>query len=307
MTKPKPKGFLRKRRSDYIERPFCLCGCGQHVKKRGSKWCNGHQKERPGTGIKGPRNSRWIPRPLCLCGCGEHVRGPRQKWLNGHWMKVHYRQVCGKFKDFKGVDNPRWKGGRSRNKSNNYVSLHASLGEERIEHRQIARNALGRAPGSAIVFAARPGPGRHVTGNLVISSSHGYRALIQRRARAYDATGDPEKRWCYCCGTWDDLTALCLRVDRGCAGTHHKECACFKEHLRSSKLRPPARGPKWRMAALAWKQEVAERRRINAERRRDRPLRGKVSKSRLRKSDPPMSPIHTFQAMDYYATRREGS
>ena len=45
-------------------------------------------------------------------------------------------------------------------------------------------------------------------GQLVICQDHGYHMLLHARKRAYEATGDPEKRRCRYCKKWDDVNNM---------------------------------------------------------------------------------------------------
>ena len=286
MTDTQPPAKSKKRRSDYIERPLCACGCGVRVKRLSRKWCKGHRNVWPSgkPWAETRRRTRKMPRPLCLCGCGEPVLQPHSKWCQGHWTRVHHEQLWRPTLRF-GAEHPGWKGGRWVSPEG-YTLLDPSLGEERYEHREFARRALGRPPGSAVVFAARPRLGKYINGSLVIGPDDAYRALIQRRARAYDATGDADKRWCMCCGTWDDLATLQERVYRGCTNTWHKECANYAAHLRYFKLPKTKRGATYRQEALEWKQYLIDRQARAIERARERPLRGKCGGTRkIRRSD----------------------
>lgn len=74
----------------------------------------------------------------------------------------------------------------------------------RSEHRVVVEGVIGMELPRAAVIHHVNGDGRdNRTGNLVVCQSMGYHRLLHRRQRSYDATGDPSRRFCRFCSSWD--------------------------------------------------------------------------------------------------------
>jgi hypothetical protein len=70
------------------------------------------------------------------------------------------------------------------------------------EHRVLAEKALGKSlPINAVVHHFN---GEKCGGQLVICQNQAYHALLHARQRAYEATGDANKKRCPYCHTYDD-------------------------------------------------------------------------------------------------------
>ena len=74
------------------------------------------------------------------------------------------------------------------------------------EHRYLAAKALGK-PLPDGVDVHHHGGGKH-GGQLVICQDRNYHKLLHIRTRAYEATGDAEKRKCDICKRWDDVSNM---------------------------------------------------------------------------------------------------
>ena len=95
--------------------PFCKCGCGERVSKKGNKFIHGHNcgnqgKKHPGMNIK-PEIREFIRdntnKHLCHCGCGEYVEIKEHhftigipEFIHGHNRKkadvIRVCEKCGK-------------------------------------------------------------------------------------------------------------------------------------------------------------------------------------------------------------------
>lgn len=94
------------------------------------------------------------------------------------------------------------------------------------EHRLLAANALGKAlPKKSTVH--------HHDGILVICQDQEYHHLIHIRIRAFEVTGDPNKRKCFLCKQWDVLSNLSGRKDR--VSFYHLRCERARYHQRTAK------------------------------------------------------------------------
>lgn len=155
-------------------------------------------------------------RPLCLCGCGMPVRRKDAVYIGRHCVER-----------FSGSRNHNWSGGG----------------------RDYVRKTIRVPPTVCLtrVFTDRL-PRR---GNLV-ACAEGFGKILQRRARAYRATGDATLRWCGYCGTWDKESQVVIRRRGVGEVTFHRECACYAAARRGRKLGIGVRGVEWRIAALGW-------------------------------------------------------
>jgi len=113
-----------------------------------------------------------------------------------------------------------------------WIPEHPNAGRNGIieEHRYLAAKALGKVlPPKAIVHHHN---GEYRGGQLVICEDAAYYKLLHVRQRAYDATGNAEKRKCSFCKQWDDISNM--RRSRG-ESYHH--AACMLDYQRKWRLR----------------------------------------------------------------------
>jgi hypothetical protein len=127
---------------------------------------------------------------LCKCGCGNptnisptlntnlgYSKGDYFSYLAGHYRRTLYKPTQYKKIGFEKADRIR------------------------------AAQALGRPlPSNAIVHhlnGTRTGP-------VVICENQGYHLLLHVRTRAYLATGNPNKKFCSYCKSWDDIKNMAL-------------------------------------------------------------------------------------------------
>jgi hypothetical protein len=269
-----PAGHIKKRRSDYKPRPLCRCGCGQSVQRAENIWAPGHQQypsRRPW--LAGRPTGRKKPRPPCACGCGQPVRLPHQCYRKGHWAASHRAFLAARSVSI-GPESRTWAGGLQSNHDRGDRIWVA----RRTYARVYAREVLECHPDAMLarVDARQP----FCPPNVFVAPRYDrYSKLVQRRARAYYATGQPDWRLCYACGTWDAPSKLQHRKTKQrsgvCESTWHRECVNLAAHLRSSRLHL-VKGMKYRCAALEWAREQEVRREQGCERRRIREARART-------------------------------
>lgn len=86
---------------------------------------------------------------------------------------------------------------------------HRIDGKVVLDHTAIAEMALGhKLPDGAEVHHVDENRTNNTPSNLVICPDHSYHALLHLRAKALAATGDPLKRKCAICKTYDDVDKL---------------------------------------------------------------------------------------------------
>jgi len=102
-------------------------------------------------------------------------------------------------------------------------------GVQRYEHIVVAERAMGRPlPRGAEVHHANGIKDDNRTSNLVVCQSSAYHLLLHRRARALEASGNPDYRKCSYCGQWDAPQAMRIRP---IGGSYHD--ACHTEYSRA--------------------------------------------------------------------------
>lgn len=109
---------------------------------------------------------------------------------------------------------------------------HKKNGKFKFEHVMIAEKLIGKP--------LKKGQGvHHINGiksdnrneNLVIFPSYEYHALIHSRTRAFDATGDANKRKCSICKQYDDQINLYVWKHL----SWHKSCKATYDKARKDK------------------------------------------------------------------------
>jgi len=107
-------------------------------------------------------------------------------------------------------------------------------GRMMLTHRIIASHALGRRlKGSEVVHHVDEDKLNNANNNLVICPGRAYHALLHQRLRAYEATGDANRRKCQFCKAYDMPEKLETPAGRGVA--YHK--ACYNQRQRENRTR----------------------------------------------------------------------
>jgi hypothetical protein len=93
------------------------------------------------------------------------------------------------------------------------------------KHRLQAAEALGKSlPVNAVVH-------HHPDGTLIICENQSYHRLLHVRLQAYEATGDPNKRKCRYCGSFDFLQNLVEKAQTdGSLAYAHRNCLSEYNH-----------------------------------------------------------------------------
>lgn len=104
------------------------------------------------------------------------------------------------------------------------------------EHVEVAERAIGKPlPAGAEVHHVNGDKTDNSPHNLVICPSRAYHALLHKRQRAMEATGNPNFLKCEICGQWDDPSAMQIRKAR--SGSAHRTCSNRNRHLRKQRNR----------------------------------------------------------------------
>lgn len=99
-------------------------------------------------------------------------------------------------------------------------------GKKKFDHVRIAESALGRElPEGAVVHHADGIRNNNSNGNLVICPDKGYHNLLHARINAFKASGDPNKRKCRHCKSYDDIKNLVNYFSGSSNQYWHKDCA----------------------------------------------------------------------------------
>lgn len=177
---------------------------------------------------------------LCECGCGAETRKITKKNAKfGHVVGEHFRFIKGHHNRVRfGNKNSHWKGGSYVNDSGYKMVYYP--GHERAssngyvrEHILIAEKALGKAlPEKSQVHHW----GETLDNSrLVICEDQIYHQLLHIRAKSLHESGDPNKRKCKFCGSYDNVENLhCVRSNRG-HGWNVYHLLCAREYDRKRK------------------------------------------------------------------------
>lgn len=164
---------------------------------------------------------------LCECGCGMKTSIiVRSSFSEGLIKGEHRRFVKGHSSKGKGGPNhPRWNGGVARN--NGYIRVlcpgHPRANKDGYVPEQIliAEKALEHMlPEEAVVHHWDKVKIHNKGSNLVICENESYHQLIHHRQRAFEESGDANKRKCHVCHRYDLLSNMAVYGKEHC----HREC-----------------------------------------------------------------------------------
>lgn len=91
------------------------------------------------------------------------------------------------------------------------------------EHIKIVEKAIGKSLDKRHQVHHRDGNGwNNKNNNLIICEDQNYHRLLEKREKAYRATGDAHKRQCTYCKVWDNPSNMILRG--GGESFRHRAC-----------------------------------------------------------------------------------
>ena len=147
---------------------------------------------------------------FCECGCGRETNIIKNNCKSRELIKGLYRRFIHGHNPTQGRKyNGKW-----------YKQCSKQKGIK--EHRLLAEKVLGKPLSSKILI--HHFDGKRFGRNIVICQDHSYHALLHRRQRAYEATGNPNKRKCHQCKKWDDPNIMIHRVYEYNGIIHEKYC-----------------------------------------------------------------------------------
>lgn len=180
---------------------------------------------------------------LCQCGCGVKTKianrsSARQGVTKGEPLKfIKYHHMKGK----SGAETSNWKGGKFKVKGYTMLKDGGPSSQKNgytYEHILVAEEALGRPlPDGVVVHHVNGEESCNIGSNLVICQDQAYHLLLHKRARAYQATGNPNSRKCHYCKEWgtdlsegkrDSFHGLCKRDYEKIRRTKKKEATDAK-------------------------------------------------------------------------------
>lgn len=125
-------------------------------------------------------------------------------------------------------------GARSILKSG-HVQVHLGKGDVELEHRMTAAVALGRLlRGTECVHHVDENPANNTPSNLVICPDAAYHKLLHRRTDALKATGNPNWKRCYICGSYSAPEDSDLWQHPFLPSAVHRSCqAAYKRKVRN--------------------------------------------------------------------------
>lgn len=150
----------------------------------------------------------------CACGCGVATK-PGKTFLRGHWARAN-RELMRSWQMT----------GRPSDHGDGYFTELVGIGERRLSHVLIAEKALGkRLPAGAVVHHLNGIRSDNRKENLAIFPDGAYHAMIHRRMRAMEASGNANFRKCVCCKGYDDPEVMGkMRRPNGDHAYYHRSC-----------------------------------------------------------------------------------
>jgi len=140
-----------------------------------------------------------------------------------------------------GHRHPNWKGGEKIKNATAvfykmlYRPFHPKADRGYVaEHVLIAESALGRiVPEGSPVHHANGDSLENRNSNLVICQNHSYHRMLHGRLNAFKATGDPSRKKCSFCKSWEG--EIIRRNYGGKSSNYHRKC--FAEYQIDNKNR----------------------------------------------------------------------
>ena len=104
-------------------------------------------------------------------------------------------------------------------------------------HRAIVERVLGRSlKGSECIHHMDGNRLNNNNNNLVVCPNGAYHKLLHKRTQAYDACGNVNKRKCYLCQKYDEITNMTF-IERSKDSFHyHRECARLNYHENKKQI-----------------------------------------------------------------------
>jgi len=119
-------------------------------------------------------------------------------------------------------------------------------GKQQLEHKAAVEQVLGRAlKGQEQVHHLDLNPSHNENTNYVLCPSREYHALLHHRTEALVATGDPNKRKCAYCKSWDSMQNLKqYKGARKHPRTWHASCeAAYQRKRRTERKKENEQSP----------------------------------------------------------------
>lgn len=106
------------------------------------------------------------------------------------------------------------------------------------EHVVVVQEVLGRVlKGSECVHHADENPRNNAKDNLVICPDQAYHKLLHIRTKAFNVSGDANKRACAICKTYDSLDNMAIHARKGAMSYVHRSCRRNKDNDRYMRLK----------------------------------------------------------------------
>jgi len=179
-----------------------------------------------------------VPAGFCLCGCGGKTgqaqrSSPKKGIKKGqplHFLPNHHQKTI----DYKGSNNPYWKGGSFRTTDGYMLILmqgHPRANVNGYVRQSIinAEHILGKPiPSEAVVHHYN---GKNNDREIVICQDRAYHNLLHRRMRALAACGNANYLKCSYCKGYDDPSNL---IETRHSSAYHVNC--YNEYRREHRL-----------------------------------------------------------------------